>query len=397
MSEVDGRLEHVFRHQYGAIVSRLTRALGPAQLEVAEDAVHEAMLRALETWPRDGVPENAPAWLARVAYRVAIDRLRRERRPVTWDLEPAEADDALRMIFLCCHPAIPRDSQVALSLKIVAGFSAREIARAFRVDEVAVTRRLTRARRQIREHGLTLDLPSVWSDRLSPVLEVIYFMFNEGYAALEGEDLIRRDLCFEALRLGRLVAGSPLATPSVHALVALMALQAARLPARIDEAGDIILLEHQDRRLWDQPLLALGLAHFRRSTGSGEHSRYHVQAAIALAYAAAPSPASIDWQAVLALYDQLVAMDPSPIVALNRAVVLSKTAGPAAALDVVESLRGRHAVREYHLYAAVRGHLLRQLGRTSDAAECFRNALEMPCSEPERRLLRARLAACSTA
>lgn len=392
MSDVDGLLDHLFRHQYGVIVSRLTRALGPAHLDIVEDAVHEAMLRALETWPGDGVPENAPAWLARVAYRVAIDRLRRERLPVTWDLEPAETDDSLRMIFLCCHPAIPRDSQVALSLKIVAGLSAREIARAFRVDEVAVTRRLTRARRVIREQGLTLGLPA-----LPSALDVIYFMFNEGYTALEGEDLIRRDLCFEALRLGRLLAQSPIATPSGHALVAFMALQAARLPGRVDDSGDIILLEHQDRTRWDQGLLALGLAHFQRAIGGAEHCRYHVQAAIAMAYAAAPSAAAIDWRAILTLYDQLVAIDTSPIVALNRAVALSKVAGPAAALGVVESLRGQRAVRDYHLYAAVRGHLLQQLGRTSDAAVCFRNALDMRCSEPERRFLRAKLAECSTA
>jgi len=403
MNEVDGLLEHLFRHQYGAIVSRLVRVLGSAHMDFAEDAVHEAMLRALKTWPRRGVPGNAPAWLTRVAYHAAIDRLRRQRLAgyttelvESWEapeMEPLE-DDELRMIFLCCHPAIARDSQVALSLKIVAGLSALEIARAFRVDEVAVTRRLTRARRQIREHGLALDTPPLSFERLSAVLDVIYFMFNEGYAALEGQDLIRRDLCFEALRLGQLIAASAVATPRVHALVALMALDAARLPARTDELGDLILLEQQDRQRWDQRLLALGLDHFQRAIGGDDHSRYHVQAGIAVAYAATPDLAAIDWRAILQLYDSLYAMDPSPIVALNRAVALAKVEGPAAALDAVEALRDRRAVRDYHLYVAVRGHLLQQLGRTRDAAECFRSALDMRCSEPERRFLLGKLAEC---
>jgi RNA polymerase sigma-70 factor, ECF subfamily len=406
MGEVDGLLEHLFRHQYGAIVSRLTRILGPAHLDLAEDAVHDAMLRALKTWPQHGVPANAPAWLARVAYHAAIDRLRRQRRDVpdslitaTLDAPSSEgdatADDSLQMIFLCCHPAIPRDSQVALSLKVVAGLSVREIARAFRVEEVAVTRRLTRARRTIRQHGLALEAPPVSDERLHAVLDVIYFMFNEGYAALEGQDLIRRDLCLEALRLGRLIAASPVATPRVHALVSLIALQAARLAARVDPSGDVILLEHQDRWRWDQRLLALGLDHFRRATSGDEDSPYHVQAAIAVAYAAAPDLGAIDWRLILSLYDRLSAMDPSPIIALNRAVALAKVEGPQAALAAIDALHGRRALSGYHLYAAARGHFLLELGRASDAAECFRAALAMRCSEPERRFLRRKLAECN--
>jgi RNA polymerase sigma-70 factor, ECF subfamily len=384
MSEIDGLLDHLFRHQYGAIVSRLTRIVGSAHLDLAEEAVQDAMLRALKTWPRRGVPANAAAWLARVAHNAAIDRLRRERLPVTVDTDPGEADDQLRMIFLCCHPAIPRDSQVALSLKIVAGLSAREIARTFRVDEVAVTRRLTRARRQIRAHGLTFDVPSTSPDRLGPVLDVLYFMFNEGYTTLAG------DLCTESLRLARLVAASPIATPCVHALVALIALKTARLPTRVDGAGDLILLEQQDRTRWNQSLLALGLDHFQQSIGGDDESPFHVQAAIAVAHAASP----IDWRSILVLYDRLLAMAPSPIVALNRAVALAKVKGPAAALEAVDALRGRRAVRDYHLYAAVRGHFLLALGRAADAAECFKAALGMACSEPERRFLRGKLAEC---
>lgn len=403
MSEVDGLLDDLFRHESGAIVSWLARIIGPARLDVAEEAVQDALLRALQTWPQHGIPENRRAWLMRVAYNAAIDRLRRERTSTTAEALPPQtaapvsdgdlADDELRLIFLCCHPAIPHDSQVALSLKVVGGFSAREIAHAFRIEEVAVTRRLTRARRQIRTSGLSLGAPIDAGTRLEAVLDVLYFMFNEGYAAMEGEDLIRRDLCFEALRLARLVAANPIATPPAHALVALMALQAARTRARIDTSGDLVLLEAQDRRQWDGALLALGLDEFRRAVGGNDPpSRYHVQAAIAMAYAAAPDPKAIDWPAIQKLYDELLTMDPSPIVALNRAVAVSKVEGPAAALHALNAIRDARAVRNYHLFEAVRGHLLLELGRVHDAARAFDAALAAPCSEPERRFLRAKLA-----
>jgi RNA polymerase sigma-70 factor (ECF subfamily) len=344
----------------------------------------------------------------RVAYNAAIDRLRREHRTaIVTDVAAAPdacesrdelADDELRMIFLCCHPAISHDSRVALSLKTVGGFSAREIAHAFRVEEVAVTRRLSRARREIRARGLSLDAPLDASERLDAVLDVLYFMFNEGYGAMEGEDLIRRDLCLEALRLGQLIAASPIATPRAHALVALMALQAARLAARVDAAGDLVLLEDQDRRRWDHALLALGLDHFRRAMdGDDEPSSYHVQAAIAVAYSAATDARAIDWRVILKLYDHLLAIDPSPIVALNRAVVLSKVEGPAAALDALDAIRGDRAVRSYHRFEAVRGQLLAQVGRARDAAQAFEAALAGPCSEPERRFLRAQLKGLTSA
>jgi RNA polymerase sigma-70 factor (ECF subfamily) len=344
----------------------------------------------------------------RVAYNAAIDRLRREHcTEILTDVEVAPdaresadelADDELRMIFLCCHPAIPHDSQVALSLKTVGGFSAREIAHAFRVEEVAVTRRLTRARRQIRTRGLSLEAPVDTPGRLDAVLDVLYFMFNEGYGAMEGEDLIRLDLCLEAIRVGRLIVAQPMATPRAHALVALMALQAARLPARVNATGDLILLEDQDRGRWDQALLGLGLHHFRRAMdGDDEPSSYHVQAAIAVAYSAATDGNAIDWKVILKLYDHLLAIDPSPIVALNRAVVLSKVEGPAAALDALDAIRGDRAVRRYHRFEAVRGQLLAQVGRARDAAQAFEAALAGPCSEPERRFLRAQLEGLTSA
>lgn len=407
-------LEHLFRHQVGRVVARLARILGPARLDLAEESMQEAMLRALQVWPYQGIPENPAAWLFRVAHNSAIDSIRRSRfleensNVVLAELargtsiasgdpgfEQQICDDELRMIFMCCHPEIARDARVALSLKTVGGFSVREIAAAFLADDAAIAQRLVRAKRQLREGRITLDLPSAaeLDERLDSALETIYFVFNEGYAAHEGEDLIRRDLCFEAVRLGRLLAASSLATPRVHALVAVMALQAARLPARIDDAGDLILLEDQNRGQWDQRLIALGFHHFDLSIG-GEHiSEYHVQAAIAAVYTRADDLRSIDWLAILELYDQLLEISGfSPVVALNRAVAVAKVRGAAEALAEIETLRGNPQLRDYYLLLAVRGHLLEELGRPEEAARCWRAALECRSSEPERRFLRRKLA-----
>jgi RNA polymerase sigma-70 factor (ECF subfamily) len=410
-------LEHLFRHQAGRMVAHLTRLLGPAYLELAEETVQEAMLRALQTWPYQGVPENAAAWLFRVAHNIAIDAVRRNRTlgektdaivaelshsanvPDDPYLEEQLRDDELRMIFMCCHSEIPRDARVALSLKTVGGFGVREIARAFLADDAAIAQRLVRAKRQIRDGRLTLDMPRgpELKRRLDSVLEVIYFMFNEGYAAHAGEDLIRQDLCLEALRLGRLVALSSIAEPRVDALVALMALEAARLPARVDESGDLILLEHQDQSRWDQRLIALGFHHFDRSIAGEEVSEYHVQAAIAATHARAADPQSRDWPMILDLYDQLLALNRSPVVALNRAVAVAKVRGPAEALGALEPLADDPKLRDYYLLLAVRGHLLLELGRRTEAAACFRAALECPCSEPERHFLRRKLEDCEGA
>ena len=404
-------LEHLFRHQSGRMVAHFTRLFGPAHLDLAEETVQDAMLRALQTWPYSGVPQNPEAWLFRVAHNAAIDAIRRRKRqddkaPAELDFailaEPREdpllqdpllegqlRDDELRMIFMCCHPEIARESSVALSLKTVGGFSVREIARAFLADDAAIAQRLVRAKRQIRERNLTLDMPhgAELVRRLDSVLEVIYFIFNEGYTAHEGQDLIRRDLCAEALRLGRLVALSSIATPRVHALVALMAFQAARLPARVDAAGDLVLLESQDRRLWDERLIGFGFHHLELSMNGDEVSDYHAQAAIAATHARAPDAESTDWRLILEFYDQLLAMNPSPVVALNRAVAVAKVRGAAQALAEIDKLEREPKLSDYYLLLAVRGHLLLELGRREEAAREFRAALERPCSEPERRFL----------
>ncbi len=408
-------LDHLFRRQAGRIVAHLTRLMGPAYLELAEETVQEAMLRALQGWPSQGVPENPAAWLFRVAHNLAIDAVRRNRtlREKTEaivaeltrsssallgdpDVEEQLRDNELRMIFLCCHPEIPRDSSVALSLKTVGGFSVREIARAFLADDAAIAQRLVRTKKQIKETGLTLDAPSPaeMEARMDAVLDVIYFIFNEGYTAHEGDELIRLDLCREALRLGRLIAGSSLAEPRLHALVALMALQSARAEARVDSSGNLILLEDQDRSRWDQRLISLGFHHFDLSMSGEQASHYHVEAAIAATHARAAATGRIEWPLILELYDQLLALNPSPVVELNRAVALAKVKGPHEGLRAIEPLQADPKLQHYYLLLAIRGHLLLEIGRHREAIDYFGSALECRCSEPERRFLRRKLDEC---
>ncbi len=394
-------LEHLFRRQAGRIVAYLVRVFGTAHLDLAEDAVQEAMVRAMQAWPFRGIPEKPEQWLFRAAYNVAVDALRRSRRVtelpeelvqpevvVDLDFEESLRDDELRMIFMCCRPELSPVSRVALSLKTVGGFSVREIARAFLADDATIAQRLVRAKRVIRELELTLEMPEgeELQRRLDSVLEVIYFVFNEGYGAHEGEDLIRQDLCFEALRLGRLISGSSICMPRVHALVALMALQAQRLPARINESGDLVLLEDQDRSKWDPDLKSLGFHHYRLAMAGDDVSEYHVQAAIAATHSHTP----VDWIFILEMYDRLHSMNPSSIVALNRAVAISKVFGASRGLAALEGLE----LDGYFLFLAVRGHLLLELGELGLAADSFRAALECRCSEPERRFLSRKLADC---
>ena len=408
-------IEHLFRHQAGRVIARLTRLLGPAHVELAEDAVQEALVRAVQAWPHQGVPDNAAGWIYKVAHNIAIDIVRRDRTfsaksdAIVAELSRSEADsideaalderirdDELRMILMCCHPEISPDARVALSLKIIGGFGVREIARAFLSDEAAIAQRIVRAKRQIRERRLTLDLPSGpdLAHRLDSTLDVIYLMFNEGYSAHEGAALIRQDLCYEALRLGRIVAASPLAEPRVHALVALMALQAARFPARVDAMGDLVPLEAQDRSRWDARLIAIGFRHFDESIAGDRVSPFHVQAAIAATYARALSDAAVEWGVIVDLYDQLLKIHPSPIVVLNRAVALSRLHGPAAALNALDPLHNDPMLRHYHLLMSVRGQLLLEVGRRAEARAAFEAALACECSDPERRFLERKLALC---
>ncbi len=337
-------VDHLFRQQAGQMVAWLTRIFGPAHLELAEEVVQDALLKALQQWPFSGVPDNPSGWLFKVARNGALDVLRRtaflrerapaiarelqERESALDPIPPGITDDELRMVFMCCHPELPPDARVALSLKTVGGFSTAEIARAFLASESTIAQRIVRAKRTLREKRIAFELPggTELTDRLDSVLEVIYLMFNEGYAAHAGEDLVRLDMCREAIRLGRTIAGATVGGPAADALVALMAFQASRLPARINEAGEMVRLEEQDRRLWDRELLGLGFGHLARSASGQRLTPYHVQAAIAAVHAAAPRAEDTDWPRMLTLYDDLLRLNPSPVVALNRAVALARVA-----------------------------------------------------------------------
>lgn len=411
-------VDHLFRNRAGQMVAYLTRVLGPKNIDLAEEVVQESLLKALQVWPYAGIPDNPAGWLFRVARNSALDALRhrtmadQKSEEIAANISSRQAtatltvrdevledqlrDDELRMVLMCCHPMLSPDARVALSLKTVGGFSTREIARAFLSDETTIAQRLVRAKRQIRESNISFDLPSGHdlSLRLESVMEVIYLMFNEGYAAQEGEDLVRQDLCGEALRLGQLLVSSSVTTPQAHALVALMAFQAARLPARIDQSGELVLLEDQDHRLWDPKLIALGFHHFTESAEGHSVSSYHMQAAISAVYAGTLRTGKIDWQRILSLYDQLMEISPSPVIALNRAVAVSKVDGPEAALAALRPLTEDRTLRNYYLLPAVRGRLLLDLNDREAAADCFRQALDRPCSEPEKRFLRRKLAEC---
>jgi RNA polymerase sigma factor (sigma-70 family) len=405
-------VDHLFRTCAGQMVAWLTRVFGPAHIDLAEEVVQDALVKALQQWPYAGVPANPGGWLFRVARNGALDVLRRHsalqsrtdaivveltRLAETPDLEPrAVEDDELRMVFMCCHPALPRDARVALSLKTVGGFSVQEIARGVLASESTIAQRLVRAKRLIRELRLDLDLPeaAVLNDRLDSVLEVIYLLFNEGYKAHAGEDLIRTDLCGEAIRLGRLVAGSPKTTsPAAHALVSLMALQAARIPARVDEEGELVLLEDQDRGLWDARLIALGFHHLELSADGPVVTPYHVQAAIASIHARSTDAGATPWPEILAHYDDLLEIHASPVVALNRIVALARVDGPRVALDALAPLEHEPALAGYYLLPSVKAQLLAETGDRDGAAACYRVALQCPCSAPERRLLLRRLQA----
>jgi RNA polymerase sigma-70 factor (ECF subfamily) len=407
-------VEHLFRHEAGQMLATLTHVFGLANLELAEEVVQDALLQALRRWPFQGIPDNPRAWLLRAARNKALDLLRRqaalrsrepelerrlrdreERLGVAGPPDDGElADEQLAMIFACCAPALPPEARVALTLKAVSGFGVAEIARAFLADEPTIAQRLVRAKRRIREAGITLALPAPAElpGRLDSVLQVLYLLYNEGYGAHAGEDLVREDLCGEAIRLAQLLASRPdTGLPRAHALLALFCFQSARLGTRVDPEGNLLLLADQERSRWDPGLLALGVSQLERAAWGDELSEYHLQAAIAAAHATSPSFAETDWPLLLSLYDQLLVLAPSPVVALNRAIALSMVGGPAAALASLDELGDGAAMKNYRLLPAVRADFLRRLGRTAEAADCYRQALAYQCTEPERRFLLRRI------
>jgi RNA polymerase sigma-70 factor, ECF subfamily len=401
-------VDHLFRHQSGRLVSTLTRIFGPLRLDLAEEVVQDALLKALEVWPFQGIPANPSAWLIQVAKNRALDLIRRETSLAEKIPDLARAfpeqsmpssfnefdDDQLSMMFLCCHSSLACELRVALTLKTVAGFSVREIARAFLAPEATIAQRLVRGKRQIREERIDFEMPSGQElrARLDSVLEVLYLLFNEGYSAHEGDSLLRADLCDEAIRLAGLLASHPASDlPKTHALLALLLLHASRLPARVNAEGDLFLLRDQDRSLWNRQLIAEGLIELDKSAEGDELTSYHLQAGIAAQHALASSYDATDWEDIAEQYDQLYQMDPNPVVALNRAIALSRWKGPEAGLAALAQIEHRPALAHYHLLPATLGELSNELGQQEKAAAYYKAALECVCTEPERRLLQKRL------
>ena len=388
-------------------VARIVR-----DLDAAEEVVQEAFALALEHWPKTGVPARPGAWLLTAARRRALDRLRRARRAgahaeaLARELELNAADegpdvtdpatipdDRLRLIFTCCHPALSADGRVALTLRMIGGLTTAEIARAFLVEETTIAQRLVRAKRTIREGEIPYEVPEAGEldERLPAVLAVIYLIFNEGYAAHTGETLVRDDLCTEAIRLGGMLAGLMPGEPEVLGLLALMELQASRLSARTDVSGDLVLLSDQDRKRWDRGRIERGLACLDAlPEGAGP---YQLQAMIAACHARAASWEATDWPRIIALYDRLGEVAPSPVVALNRAAAIGMAHGAEAGLAALDALDAG-ALKGYHFLPSARGDFLRRLGRWSEAAACYREALGMVENASERRFLTGRLEEC---
>ncbi|MDQ1011848.1 RNA polymerase sigma-70 factor (ECF subfamily) [Streptomyces sp. V4I23] len=392
-------VERVFREEYGRAVAVLVRVFG--DIDIAEEAVQDAFTAALERWPVDGVPPGPAGWIITTGRNRAIDRLRREasradrhaqaallharERPL--EEGPVE-DDRLRLIFTCCHPALAPAARVALTLRLVGGLTTAEIARAFLVTESAMAQRLVRAKGKIRDARIPYRVPdeAELPDRLPAVLSVVYLVFNEGYSAGSGDRLVREDLCAEAVRLGRLLARLMLDEPEVLGLLALMLLTESRRPARTGPDGELVVLAEQDRGLWDRDLIAEGQALVRRCLRRGRPGPYQIQAAISAVHSDARDAATTDWGQILRLYDQLTAIAPSPVVALNRAVAVAEVRGPRPALDLVEALVP--TLGDFHVLHAVRADLLRRLGRRAEAASAYEaaiagagNAAEAACLE----------------
>jgi RNA polymerase sigma factor (sigma-70 family) len=406
--EVTQVVEHFFRHEAGKIVSTLTRIFGIEHLNRAEDMVQETLARALQTWPYYGIPKNPSAWITQVAKNLALDLIRRDKifrnkenqivhlmEQVSADsadtaaetVENGITDDRLRMMFTCCHPLIPQEAQVALALKTLCGFSPAEIARAFLTSEAATAKRLTRAKQRIRDTGIAFEIPAgeELTRRLDSVLQTLYLLFNEGYKASGGEHLIRGELCHEAIRLTALLAEHSAGDqPRTHALLALMLLNGARLPARLDGAGNILRLEEQDRAKWDQAMIARGMYHLMQSTAGEEVSEYHLQAGITACHCAAADYRSTDWARILSLYDRLIEIDGSPIVALNRAVAVANVHGPRAGIEAVEAIHDREQLDCYYLLYAVLGEFEADLEHREVAMKHFRKALELATMKSEQ-------------
>jgi RNA polymerase sigma-70 factor, ECF subfamily len=406
--QVRDLVDNIYRSESRQVLATLIRLLG--DFDAAEEALHEAFAVAVERWSRDGVPNNPRAWLVSTGRFKAIDGMRRRSRfdasltelakhiesttsdAEEWDGDESVEDDRLRLVFTCCHPALQSDAQVALTLREVCGLTTDEIARAFLTKPPTVAQRIVRAKGKIRDAGIPYVVPSETDlpDRLDVVLRVIYLVFNEGYSASSGASLTRHDLSGEAIRLGRLLIDL-LPEPEAIGLLALMLLQDSRRAARTSSTGDLILLEDQDRSLWNRAQIIEGSALVERALSSGRVGPYTFQAAIAAVHAEAPQPAATDWAQIVSLYDVLMRANPSPVVELNRAVAVAMRDGPMAGLTLIDAIHARGELANYHLAHAARADLCRRLGRTAEARSSYERALTLTQQEPERRFLERRL------
>ncbi|MGA3045385.1 MAG: RNA polymerase sigma factor [Terracidiphilus sp.] len=405
------RIETLYRSESGRILATLVRLLG--DLDLAEEAMHEAFAAALEIWPQAGIPDKPRPWLISTARFKAIDAMRRRARfdgaqkdlvahiesrvahagPGDAPIEDEEIeDDRLRLIFTCCHPALPPEGQVALTLREVCGLTTEEIARAFLVTPVTLAQRIVRAKAKIREASIPYEvpMPRELPERLDAVLQVIYLVFNEGYSAAAGAEITRAELTGEAIRLGRLL-NELQPEPEVIGLLALMLLQESRRPARTSQTGELILLENQDRSLWNRAQIAEGVALVEKALSSRRFGAYTLQAAIAAVHAEAESVAATDWRQIVAIYDQLVRIQPSPVVYLNRAVAIAMRDGPEAGLAHIDAVLAHGELANYYLAHSARADMYRRLGRTGEARSSYEKALALTQQEPERQFLQERI------
>ena len=399
-------VDSVYRTESRRVLATLIRLLG--DFDLAEEALHDAFVAALEQWSADGVPDNPRAWLVSTGRFKAIDRLRRNARadaklatveapddgafvaPV--DVDDSVEDDRLRLIFTCCHPALSPDAQIALTLREVCGLTTEQVAHAFLTPAPTLAQRIVRAKAKIRDARIPYEVPSHADlpERLGTVLHVIYLVFNEGYSASSGSSITRADLSAEAIRLGRLVL-ELLPEPEVMGLVALMLLHESRRAARASASGELVLLDDQDRSLWDRTLIAEGVSLVERALGSRRFGPYALQAAVAAVHAEAPNAAATDWRQIVGLYDVLMRADPTPVVELNRAAAVAMRDGPLVGLGLIDVILARGDLQTYHLAHAARADLCRRLGRSSEAIASYERAIELTTQEPERRFLEQRV------